>query len=201
MSIASFASAAGQGGGRLGLPLAQAGGTALSTAASAARRATADSAFRHFGLSMRFTVVFSNDDGITELGAWSSCTGLKVDFRTETVRVGGDYSSEVKLPAQVSYPPVVLKRAMEAQPSRALQGWLGKLVTTWMNCDQDSPRAPTGAVDIALQDVHQSVVASWSLRDAYPVSWSGPDLDAKQNAVAIETLTLEHTGFLPPDHL
>ncbi|MEU9407841.1 phage tail protein [Streptomyces sp. NPDC048281] len=197
MSIASFASAAGQGGGRLGLPLAQAGGTAASTAASAARSASADSAFRYYGLSMRFTVAFSNGDGIDRLGEWSSCKGLKVDFRTETIKVGGDYSGEVKLPAQVSYSPVVLERAMERQPSMALQGWLGKLVTTWMNCDEKSARAPKGTVDISLQDVHQNVVASWSLRNAYPVSWSGPVLDAKQNAVAIETLTLEHEGFLP----
>src|SRR5262249_61466908 len=73
VSIASFASAAGQGGGRLGLPLAQAGGTAASTAASAARSAAADSAFRYYGLSMRFTVAFSNGDGIDRLAAWPSC--------------------------------------------------------------------------------------------------------------------------------
>jgi phage tail-like protein len=198
VSIASFASAAGQGPGQLGLALAPVGGTALSTAASAGRGLAADSAFRNFGLSMRFTVTFSSGGGIDRLGEWSSCKGLKVDFKTEAVKVGGNYSGEVKLPAQVSYAPIVLERAMEKQSSAALQSWLGKLVNSWMNYDEAGVSAPAGTVDIALQDVHQNVVASWSLREAYPVSWTGPSLDAKQNVVALETLTLEHGGFLPP---
>lgn len=198
MSIASFASAAGQGPGQLGLALAPAGGTALSTGVSAARGLATDSAFRYFGLSMRFTVTFSSGGGIDRLGEWSACKGLKVDFKTETIKVGGNYNGEVKLPAQVSYGPVVLERAMEKKSSDALQSWLGKLVSSWMNYDEAGVSAPAGTVDIALQDVHQNVVASWSLREAYPVSWTGPSLDAKQNTVALETLTLEHAGFLPP---
>jgi phage tail-like protein len=65
-----------------------------------------------------------------------------------------------------------------------------------MNHDEDGAGPPRGTVAIDLQDVHQKVVASWKLRNAYPVSWSGPALDARQNAVAVETLTLDHEGFL-----
>ena len=198
MSIASFASAAGQGPGQLGLALAPVGGTAVSTGVSAARGLAADSAFRYFGLSMRFTVMFSSGGGIDRLGEWSSCKGLKVEFKTEAIKTGGDYNGDVKLPSQVTYAPVVLERAMEKRSSEALQAWLGKLVSSWMNYDEEGVSAPLGTVDIALQDVHQNVVASWSLREAYPVSWAGPTLDAKQNLVALETLTLEHGGFLPP---
>jgi len=180
VSIASFGPAAG---------------TAASTPVSAARGAAADTAFRYYGLSMRFTVTFSSGDGIERLGEWSACRGLKVDFRTESVKVGGDYSKEVKLPGQVSYSPVVLERAMERQSSQALQVWLGRLATGWMNYDGSGP--PGGTVVIQLQDVHQNVVARWSLLKAFPVSWSGPVMDARQNAVALETLTLEHEGFLP----
>ena len=156
-------------------------------------------AFRYFGLSMRFTVVFSSGDGIDRLGEWSSCKGLKVDFKTETVKTGGGYNGEVKLPAQVVYSPVVLERAMEQGSSQRLQAWLGRLADNWMNYDGtgDAP-TPSGTVQITLQDVHQNAVASWTLSNAYPVSWSGPVLDAKQNAVALETLTIEHYGFLPP---
>jgi phage tail-like protein len=198
VSIASFASAAGQGGGQLGLALAPLGGTAVSTAVSAARGAAASSAFRNLGLAMRFTVTFSNGGGIDRLGDWSSCKGLRVDFKTEPIKVGGDYGSEVKLPGQVTYSPVVLERAMEQGPSSDLQAWLGKLATSWANPDENGARPPAGTVEIVLQDVQQGVVAAWSLHNAYPVSWSGPALDARQNAVAIETLTLEHEGFLPP---
>jgi len=173
------------------------GGAAASAGLSTG--AGADTAFRRFGLSMRFKVTFSNGTGVDGLGEWASCKGLKVDFKTETVKQGGNYNGETKLPTDVVYSPVVLERAMEAQSSQNLQAWLGRLVQTWVNYDgtvEQSP--PSGIVHIVLQDVYQNTVASWTLNGAYPVSWSGPTLDAKQNSVALETLTIEHRGFLPP---
>lgn len=153
--------------------------------------------YRAFGLSMRFAVAFSSGDGsIDLLGEWSSCKGLKVEFKTEAVKRGGEYDHEVKLPTQVTYGPVILERAMERQSSMQLQAWLGRLVGSWMN-SADYGRPPTGAVEIRLLDVYQNPVAVWVLRNAFPVSWSGPTLDAKGSTVALETLTLEHQGFLP----
>jgi phage tail-like protein len=146
---------------------------------------------------MRFAVLFTSGDGITDLGEWSSCKGLKVDFKTEPVKFGGEYDHEVKLPLNVSYGPVVLERAMEQKYSHDLQVWLGNLVANWMNDTDDGYSPPEASVHIILQDVHQTEVASWTLRNAYPASWSGPTLDAKGSTIAIETLTLEHQGFLP----
>jgi phage tail-like protein len=158
-----------------------------------------DSAFKRFGLSMRFAVTFNPTTGKgTPLGDWASCKGLKVEFKTETVKRGGLYNGEVKLPTEVTYGQVVLERAMEQGPSRQLQSWLGGLVANWMNyAETGNSRPPAGELTIVLQDVYLDPVASWTLHGAYPVSWSGPVLDAKQNAVAIETLTIEHQGFLP----
>jgi phage tail-like protein len=157
-----------------------------------------DSGFRRFGLSMRFTVSFTSADGIDALGEWSSCTGLKVKFGTETVKQGGDYDYEVKLPTQISYEPVVLMRAMEPRSSLELQAWLGRLATIWANYGVLLSPPPLGVVDIVLQDVYLDKVASWSLRNAFPTSWAGPALDAMKSGIAYETLTFEHQGFLPP---
>ena len=180
-------------------PYASAAASLGSTAASAALGAAADTPVRLFGLSMRFNVLFSNGEGITNLGDWSSCKGLKVEFKTETVKAGGGYNGEVKLPTQVVYSPVVLERAMEQQNSQKLQAWLGYLVNNWMDYDgYGDPPTPNGTLQITLLDVYQGTVASWNLNNAFPVSWAGPVLDAKQNAVALETLTFEHFGFLPP---
>ncbi|MEU9129891.1 phage tail protein [Kitasatospora sp. NPDC048540] len=190
MSIASIAVTADHAATPTGLA------TGASAAASMAHRAAAGAAFRQYGLSMRFTVTFEGATSVP-LGEWSACRGLKVDFRTETVKVGGDYSGEVKLPGQVVYSAVVLERAMESKSSQDLQNWLARFVASWMNDDENGAHPPKGTVKIVLQDVHQQPVAAWTLHDAYPASWSGPVMDAKQNAVAIETLTLEHAGFLP----
>lgn len=178
----------------------QLAGTVSANAASALPSAGADFTSRTFGLAMRFAVTFTSGDagGVQRLGEWSSCKGLKVEFKTEAVKQGGVYDHEVKLPTQVTYGPVVLERAMELQSSRDLQAWLGRLAASWMNYDESKHPYHLGTVDIVLQDAHQKKVASWTLQNAYPVSWSGPALDAKGNAIAIETLTLEHQGFLLP---
>lgn len=156
---------------------------------------------QHFGLAMRFAVSFSSGDGtVQSLGEWSACKGLRVEFRTETVKRGGEYGYEVKLPVQVAYGPVTLERAMNYRTSQRLQSWLAGLVQTWMDSGGGDgiTTAPAGSVTITLLDMHQNVVASWTLNQAFPVSWSGPALDAKGSTVAIESLTLEHQGFLPP---
>lgn len=179
---------------------AQIGGSVSANAASAALAAeAADFTSKSFGLAMRFTVTFTSGDGtVTRLGEWSSCKGLKVEFKTEAVKQGGLYDHEEKLPTQATYGPVVLERAMEQQDSQKLQAWLGKLAAGWVNYSEAKKGAyPLGQVTITLQDAHQKQVASWTLLHAYPSSWSGPALDAKGSTVAIETLTLEHQGFIP----
>jgi phage tail-like protein len=149
-----------------------------------------------YGLSMRFKVTVSDGSRIRDLGDWSSCKGLRVDFKTETIRIGGEYNGEVRLPGQATYAPVVLERAMEERSSGLLRAWLRELADTWMN-HREGAEPPKGSVVISLQDAFHHVVASWTLENAYPVSWSGPVMDAKQSAVAVEALTFEHEGFLP----
>jgi len=39
------------------------------------------------------------------------------------------------------------------------------------------------------------VVMEWQFRRAFPAKWTGPDLSAGQNNVAMETLELAHEGL------
>jgi phage tail-like protein len=49
---------------------------------------------------------------------------------------------------------------------------------------------------IRIQDpAGQQVVAEWQFRDAFPCKWVGPDLNATQSSVAVETLELCHQGL------
>ncbi|WP_052434076.1 phage tail protein [Streptacidiphilus melanogenes] len=185
MSIASFASAGGQGGQQLGLALAPVAVSAPSHAASLMQPAAT---FGNYGLAMRFVVKVHGFDGVETLGSWSSCKGLKVDFRTQAV---ADGNAARGLPTQVAYAPVVLERAVEKGSSQQLRKWLAGLITDW----RSAAKKPTGTVEISLYDAQATQVASWVLTNAYPVSWSGPALDADQNKVAVETLTFEHEGF------
>ena len=143
------------------------------------------------GMSMRFQVTV---DGI-DLGSWSSCAGLAVDFTHVVVKEGANYEHPVILPDRVEYKAITLKRAMSQQESALVQQWLAQVVTGWYNASSPRDFGPRTA-QIQLYDATGVGVASWALRNVYPAHWSGPDLDAMASGVALESLQLVHEGFL-----
>jgi phage tail-like protein len=143
------------------------------------------------GLAMRFRVVVDEVD----LGGWASCAGLAVQFRNKSIGEGANYEYSTILPERVDYPPIVLRRAMTRQDSLRVQQWLSRVVSQWYGANSPTDYAARTA-RISLYDAHREEVASWSLRNVYPASWQGPNLDAQDQHVAIETLQLVHEGFL-----
>ena len=135
-----------------------------------------------YGLVMRFDVIV---DGI-DLGAWSSCDGLKVDFGLKEIKVGGNNECKVYLPDRVNYPPLVLKRAMTASDSGKVMSWLRSMVDA----------TDGGTATITLKDSHNQTVSEWTFANTRPSSWTGPTLNATGKEVAIEVLQLVHEGFL-----
>jgi phage tail-like protein len=131
---------------------------------------------------MRFDVVV---DGI-DLGAWSSCDGLKVDFGLKEIKVGGTNDHKVYLPDRVNYPRLVLKRAMNAKDSGKVMSWLRSMVDA----------TEGGTATIKLRDSHNQTVSEWTFANARPSSWKGPTLNSSGKEVAIEILELVHEGFL-----
>ena len=135
-----------------------------------------------YGLVMRFDVIV---DGI-DLGAWSSCDGLKVDFGLKEIKVGGNNDYRVYLPDRVNYPKLVLKRAMTASDSGKVMSWLRSMVDA----------TEGGTATITLRDSHNQTVSEWTFASARPSSWKGPTLTATGKEVATEILELVHEGFL-----
>jgi phage tail-like protein len=134
------------------------------------------------GLTMRFEVEVAGVD----LGGWSSCDGLKVNFGLKEIKSGGDNECSHWTPERISYEKVVLKRAMTSGDSAKVMGWLRKMV------DKGSGDTAT----ITLKDAKNGEVAKWDLRNVLPFAWAGPTLAADSKNVAVETLTLVHEGFL-----
>lgn len=143
------------------------------------------------GLAFRFKVKLDHVD----TGDWSSCAGLKVDFKSEQIRCGGEYGSTNWLPVEAGYGKLVLRRAIEPKGSKKVQEWLKKSGFAWLSEAYD-PKAGGGTGVVTLYDADNEAVMRWTLRDLRPASWSGPDLDASGNKVALETLELVHRGFI-----
>ena len=117
-------------------------------------------------------------DGIA-LAGFSECTGLRVEVEVIEYREGGDPSSVRKLPGQSKVGDITLKRGITA--SKELHDWLDSVRT-------GVAKRKSGAI-ILLDDARKPVVR-WQFSEAFPRKWEGPNLDAKGNDVAIETLTL-----------
>ena len=117
-------------------------------------------------------------DGIA-LAGFSECTGLRVEVEVIEYREGGDSSSVRKLPGQSKVSDITLKRGITA--SKELHDWLDSV-------RNGVAKRKSGAI-ILLDDARKPVVR-WRFSEAFPRKWEGPNLDAKGNDVAIETLTL-----------
>jgi phage tail-like protein len=144
------------------------------------------------GMAMRFRV---SVDGIN-LGSWASCAGLSVEFKSRRVGEGGTYDYSMILPERVEYRAVTLRRAMSQQESAIVQGWLTAVVSGWYHAANPRDFGPRTALIELFDATGSGVVASWTLRNVYPSKWTGPDLDATGNRVALEALELVHEGFL-----
>jgi phage tail-like protein len=143
------------------------------------------------GLTTRFRVVV---DGDIDLGGWSKCSGLAVDFKPDTSYAeGGNYEYKPILAGRIEYSPVTLVRAMNPADSKRVQNWLKSRVADWVNA---SSIGGGGTAEITLLDSAMNAVASWSLRNVYPSKWDGPELDVNTFGIAVEKLTIVHEGFL-----
>ena len=145
-----------------------------------------------YGLVMQFKVTV---DGMP-LGNWSSCQGLRVDFKPVEVKSGGEYTTMRYLPGEMIYPKIVLKRAVDRENAKKVQDWLQKAAEKWIRDGSDPANSSgPGGAHISIYDPDGKPVMSWRLHGVRPAAWIGPDLDANQSKVAIETLELVHEGF------
>ncbi|HEX3650708.1 MAG TPA: phage tail protein [Pseudonocardiaceae bacterium] len=163
---------------------------------SDAATSTTPGAYPTYALTTRFTVRIDGVTQLTNLGGWSSCKGLKVDFKYKQLPQGGDYKAPELLPERVEWDKITLERGICQPDSNNVKTWLSNFVQNVMT-PGGTPAATLPTAHIALVDAQASELMFWDLEDVLPVSWSGPSMSASGNdAVAMETLVLQHRGFL-----
>lgn len=110
--------------------------------------------------------------------AFTECTLPAIEVDVEEVKEGGLNTYVHQLPGRRKAAKVSLKSGVG---KCELLDWYLK------NLGGPIVRKP---VTLKLMDVQREVVLSWQISDAYPVKWSGPDLRADSNTVAIQTFEL-----------
>ena len=130
-------------------------------------------------LSFRFGV----EIGGLIVGGFSEVTGLQVETETEDYQEGGVNDFVHKLPKTSRHQNLVLKRGLT--DSDILWNWHQNTLNGKIDRKNGS---------IVLIDIEGNETWRWEFADAYPVKWTGPDLRADSDGVAVETLELAHNG-------
>ena len=117
-------------------------------------------------------------DGITQAG-FSDCSGFGSNVEVVEYREGGDTATVRKLPGKISYPDITLKWGITN--SRELYDWHLAAVNGQIERKNGS---------IILQDDLGTEQVRWNFFSAWPSKYAAPEMNAKGNDVAIDSLTV-----------
>lgn len=117
-------------------------------------------------------------DGIVQAG-FSDCSGYGSNVEVVEYREGNVSNSVHKLPGKVSYPDITMKWGITN--SRDLYDWHLSAVNGKVERKNGS---------IILQDDAGVEQVRWNFFSAWASKYAAPELNAKGNDVAIETLTV-----------
>jgi len=131
-------------------------------------------------VTFRFEVKF--DD--LPAGGFSECSGLSFETEVRDYAEGGVNSHLHKFPHRAKLANLLLKQGIV---SRKLWDW---------HYDQTQGKVQRRNGSILVHDPSGgAVVMEWRFVRAFPCKWSGPELNAAQNSVAVEVLEICHEGL------
>jgi phage tail-like protein len=118
------------------------------------------------------------------VGGFTECGGLQLETEVHDHMEGGLNTHVLKFPTRTKQTNITLKRGIV---DRIMWDWYADLIAGAIEMRAGSilMRDPAG----------DDVVAEWQFRDAFPCKWVGPELNAGQNNVAVETVELCHLGL------
>lgn len=136
---------------------------------------------RPFG-KFRFLVEI---DGLT-LAHFQSISGLSHEIEVLSQQEGGVNDRHHKLPGQGSYPNLTLK--VGYIDNRLLEDW-------HFNYGKNAQSVGRKNGSIVMLDDAGNEKARWNFVRAWPVKWEGPELDASQSQIIIESVEIAHEGL------
>jgi phage tail-like protein len=126
-----------------------------------------------------FSVTFEDGGEI----AFQEVSGLDTEYEPIEYRDGNSVSfSTVKMPGLRKPSDVTLKKGMFAGDK--------KLFTHFASVVMNTIKRQT--VTISLMDSDKSALFTWKLKNAWPMKYTGTDLNSQNSEVAIEELVLAH---------
>jgi phage tail-like protein len=122
-------------------------------------------------------------DGIAR-AAFQHCTGIDSTIDVIEHREGGENTTLRKLPGMNKHSNITLKWGMTDDAE--LYAWHRSVV-------QGDIQRKNGSIVVLNRKGEET--ARWNFVRAWPSKWTGPELNAEGNDVAIETLEIAHEGI------
>jgi phage tail-like protein len=118
------------------------------------------------------------------VAGFSECGGLTLECEVQDYNEGGLNAFVRKFPGRTKQTNITLKR-----------GIVDRQVWDWFyDQSQGTVRLRSGSI-LVRDPSGENVVMEWWFDSAFPSKWVGPELNASQNNVAVETLELVHQGL------
>jgi phage tail-like protein len=119
-------------------------------------------------------------DGIARAG-FSEVSGLESETQVIEYRAGGESNTVRKLPGLTKYANIVLRRGV----TQDAELW------NWRKTVEEG-RVDRRNGSITVRDDDGTEVVRWNFFNGWISKWHGPDLNARANEVAIETIEIAH---------
>jgi phage tail-like protein len=118
-----------------------------------------------------------------EVGLFTQVSGLSAQVDVMEYPEGGVNTFVHRLPTRIKQGNITLKRGVTKE--KALIEWFQNTVVKVQPAD----------LSINVLDELGNTVQAWSFRNAYPVKWTGSDLNAGGNEFLTQSLEIAHSGM------
>lgn len=118
------------------------------------------------------------------VAGFSECSGLDMTMEVEDYQEGGLNGTVLKFPKHMRYADLTLRRGVTKNTD--LFDWFYSFTI-------GAGKRKDGL--ITLCDAEHKPFAVWGFKRGLPIKYAGPQLNAQQNQVAIESITIAHEGL------
>lgn len=119
-----------------------------------------------------------------KLGYFTQVTGFSSQVDVLEYAEGGQNTFVHRLPTRTKQGNITLKRGVITS-DKTLVEWYQKTVV----------QAQPVTLVITLKDTEDKPIRTWNFQNAYPVKWTGGDLNAGGTEFLTESLEVAHNGF------
>ncbi len=132
-----------------------------------------------------FSATFELDGAGDHDIRFQEVSGLSSEVAVESVAEGGENRFVHRLPGPAKYPALTLKRALVSDSA----------LIDWFRAAIENLEIKPVELTVSLLNEQFEAVTSWNFTKVWPTKWSFSNLNAEQNAIAVETIELAYQRF------